>query len=309
MGRRGQRSKKGSAIMAARVAACLAPWTRMAGFIANRLKELEVELQASQTQLGSDVAASHKVPQGQQLEDRVPCGMTLRPAMDDICHQAHKHRHEAHPHHASLLLPESAYYHQAIVLLVAGLCAQPGAGAIGFDSKGDNLGIIMQFALPMGHPAPTNSLSPTPANPPTPTITSTPARPARVVRRPSRFATDSSLLTPPPPSTPFLPSSLSQGSASASPSTPPIQGSEDASKAAGCSASPNYPAACASSSSPPPAPQSVQPGSAFQCCLGFVHLESHDAEHQCAKLIDCFKAAGYWTADVHSACLNPYQTH
>ncbi|KAJ9526151.1 hypothetical protein QJQ45_009615 [Haematococcus lacustris] len=162
MGRRGQRSKKGSAIMAARVAACLAPWTRMAGFIANRLKELEVELQASQTQLGSDVAASQ--PREQRMQAQI----------------------------------EELQRHN---------------------------------------------------------------------------------------------------------------GSEDASKAAGCSASPNYPAACASSSYPPPAPQSVQPGSAFQCCLGFVHLESHDAEHQCAKLIDCFKAAGYWTADVHSACLNPYQTH
>ncbi|KAJ9517917.1 hypothetical protein QJQ45_004227 [Haematococcus lacustris] len=31
---------------------------------------------------------------------------------------------------------------------------------------------------------------------------------------------------------------------------------------------------------------------------GFVHLESHDAEHQCAKLIECLKAAGYWTAHV-----------
>ncbi|MGQ3285910.1 hypothetical protein [Bosea sp. (in: a-proteobacteria)] len=27
-------------------------------------------------------------------------------------------------------------------------------------------------------------------------------------------------------------------------------------------------------------------------------MESHDAEHQCAKLIECLKAAGYWTADV-----------
>ncbi|KAJ9524310.1 hypothetical protein QJQ45_008490 [Haematococcus lacustris] len=33
----------------------------------------------------------HILP-GQQLEDRVPCGMTLRRAMDDICHQAHKHQ-------------------------------------------------------------------------------------------------------------------------------------------------------------------------------------------------------------------------
>ncbi|KAJ9532795.1 hypothetical protein QJQ45_010906 [Haematococcus lacustris] len=162
--------------------------------------------------------------------------MTLRRAMDDICHQAHKHQ--------------------------SGLCAQAGAGAIGFDSKGDNLGIIVQFALPMRYPAPANSLSPTPAdspsptqaNPPSPTITSqpTPARPARVIRRPSRFATDSPLLIPPPPNTPFLPSSLSRGSASASPSTPPIQGPEAASKDAACSASPNYPAACASSISPPP---------------------------------------------------------
>ncbi|KAJ9534145.1 hypothetical protein QJQ45_002140 [Haematococcus lacustris] len=212
----------------------------------------------------------HILP-GQQLEDRVPCGMTLRRAMDDICHQAHKHQ--------------------------SGLCAQAGAGAIGFDSKGDNLGIIMQFTLPMRYPAPANSPSPTPANPPSPTVTSQPipARPARVIRRPSRFATDSPLLTPPPPNTPCLPSSLSQGSASASPSTPPIQGPKAASKAAGCSASPNYPA---SSSLPPPTQQSVQPGSAFHCCLGFVHLESHDAEHQCAKLIECLKAAGYWTADV-----------
>ncbi|KAL6748394.1 hypothetical protein V8C86DRAFT_1156321 [Haematococcus lacustris] len=164
----------------------------------------------------------HILP-GQQLEDGVPCGMTLRRAMDDICHHAHKHQ--------------------------SGLCAQAGAGAIGFESKGDNLGIIMQFALPMRYPAPANSPSPTPANPPSPTpanppsptITSQPipARPARVIRRPSRFATDSPLLTPPPPNTPCLPSSLSQGSASASPSTPPIQGPEAASQAAGCSASPN----------------------------------------------------------------------
>ncbi|KAL6753275.1 hypothetical protein V8C86DRAFT_3028885 [Haematococcus lacustris] len=164
----------------------------------------------------------HILP-GQQLEDRVPCGMTLRRAMDDICHQAHKHQ--------------------------SGLCAQAGAGAIGFDSKGDNLGIIMQFALPMRYP--------TPATPPISNhhLPPTPSRPAR--------------------------------------------GPKAASKAAACSASLNYPAACASSSCPPPpAPQSVQPGSAFHCCLGFVHLESHDAEHQCAKLIECLKAAGYWTADV-----------
>ncbi|KAJ9508918.1 hypothetical protein QJQ45_028237 [Haematococcus lacustris] len=36
MDRRSQRSKKGSATMAARVAASLAPWTRKAGFIAKR---------------------------------------------------------------------------------------------------------------------------------------------------------------------------------------------------------------------------------------------------------------------------------
>ncbi|KAJ9521686.1 hypothetical protein QJQ45_015390, partial [Haematococcus lacustris] len=210
--------------MAAQVAAGLAPWTRTAGFIANRLKVLEAELQASQTQLGSDAAASQQREQrmqaqieeleqhsvryrlaaaeelaglqsslpasqdkrirlvqnrgpsinvlrrliadweskpragqhrhnkdelatvqlchtqvarystarycveyslaalrllvdcnlsfekvqetivralglhilpGQQLEDRVPCGMTLRRAMDDICHQAHKHQSAA----------------------------------------------------------------------------------------------------------------------------------------------------------------------------------------------------------------------
>ncbi|GFH14578.1 hypothetical protein HaLaN_10661, partial [Haematococcus lacustris] len=168
----------------------------MAGFIANRFMVLEAQLQASQTQHGTDAAASQQREQqlqaqieqlqqqnasqrlttyaaaeeiadlqvarystarycveyslaalrllvdcnlsfekvqetivrtlglhilpGQQLEDRVPCGMTLRRAMDDICHQAHKHQ--------------------------SGLCAQAGAGAIGFDSKGDNLGIIMQTA-------------------------------------------------------------------------------------------------------------------------------------------------------------------
>ncbi|KAJ9507956.1 hypothetical protein QJQ45_021284 [Haematococcus lacustris] len=181
MGRRTKRSKNASAKMAAQVAAGIAPWTRMAGFIANRLKSslaldsagemgrrlvaaanadfkvLEAELQASQTQHGADAAASQQR-----------------------------------------------------------LCAQAGAGAIGFDSKGDNLGIIMQFALPMRFPAPATPPSPTPANPPSPTITSqpTPARPARVIRRPSRFATDSPLLIPPPPNTPCLPSSLSQGSAS-----------------------------------------------------------------------------------------------
>ncbi|KAJ9517905.1 hypothetical protein QJQ45_004159 [Haematococcus lacustris] len=40
MGRRSQRSKDASAKMAAQVAAGLAPWTRSAGFIANRLKPL-----------------------------------------------------------------------------------------------------------------------------------------------------------------------------------------------------------------------------------------------------------------------------
>ncbi|KAJ9532178.1 hypothetical protein QJQ45_003923 [Haematococcus lacustris] len=38
MGRRSKRIKNASAVMAARVAAGIAPWTRMAGFIANRLK-------------------------------------------------------------------------------------------------------------------------------------------------------------------------------------------------------------------------------------------------------------------------------
>ncbi|KAJ9506098.1 hypothetical protein QJQ45_016583 [Haematococcus lacustris] len=68
MGRRTKRSKKGSATMAARVAAGLAPWTRMAGFIANRLKVLEAELQASQTQLGSDSAASQQREQRMQAQ-------------------------------------------------------------------------------------------------------------------------------------------------------------------------------------------------------------------------------------------------
>ncbi|KAJ9508174.1 hypothetical protein QJQ45_021531 [Haematococcus lacustris] len=128
MGRRSQRSKKGSAIMAARVAAGLAPWTRMAGFIAKRFKPIGCVVMY--IGVGGGVAsipdaAWHILP-GQQLEDRVPCGMTLRWAMDDICHQAHKH--------------QSGYCYlkpKAIVLLVAGLCAQTGAGAIGFDSKGD----------------------------------------------------------------------------------------------------------------------------------------------------------------------------
>ncbi|GFH30025.1 hypothetical protein HaLaN_28795 [Haematococcus lacustris] len=53
----------------------------------------------------------HILP-GQQLEDRVPCGMTLRRAMDDICHQAHEHQ--------------------------SGMCAQAGAGAIGLIARGTN---------------------------------------------------------------------------------------------------------------------------------------------------------------------------
>ncbi|KAJ9528180.1 hypothetical protein QJQ45_014186 [Haematococcus lacustris] len=183
--------------MAARVAAGLAPWTRMAGFIANRLKKLISTMQG-------------------------------------YCY----------------LKP------RAIVLLVAGLCALTGAGAIGLDSKGDK---------------PYKSMGPLPALVQLPALVS----PLPKIADSALFATSA-----PPPSTPFLPSSLSQGSASASPSTPPIQGPEAASKAAGCSASPNYPAVCASSSLPPPAPQSVHPGSAFHCCLGSVHLESHDAEHQ-----------------------------
>ncbi|KAJ9505211.1 hypothetical protein QJQ45_012409 [Haematococcus lacustris] len=60
MGRRSQRSKNASAIMAAQVAAGLAPWTLKAGFIAKRFKELKAELQASQMQLGSDAAASQQ---------------------------------------------------------------------------------------------------------------------------------------------------------------------------------------------------------------------------------------------------------
>ncbi|GFH20950.1 hypothetical protein HaLaN_18159 [Haematococcus lacustris] len=51
--------------MAARVAAGLAPWTRMAGFIANRLK---ADLQASQTQHGTDTAASQQREQELQAQ-------------------------------------------------------------------------------------------------------------------------------------------------------------------------------------------------------------------------------------------------
>ncbi|GFH20860.1 hypothetical protein HaLaN_18054 [Haematococcus lacustris] len=211
----------------------------MAACTAHALALLLGLLQHANAVMVEEAVALH-----QCVEDRVPCGMTLRQAMDDICHQAHKHQSEAHLHHARLPLPESAYYHRAIVLLVAGLCAQAGAGAIGFDGKGDNLGIIMQ--------------------------------PARVIRRPSRFATDSPLLIPPPLNTPCLPFSLSQGSAAASPSTPPIQGPEAASKAAACSASPNHrmrqqqlpPSSCATVS---PAWDSI-------------------------PLLP--RAAGYWTADV-----------
>ncbi|GFH12333.1 hypothetical protein HaLaN_07993, partial [Haematococcus lacustris] len=54
--------------MAARVAAGLAPWTRMVGFIANRLKVLEAELQASQTQHGTDTAASQQRQQDFQAQ-------------------------------------------------------------------------------------------------------------------------------------------------------------------------------------------------------------------------------------------------
>ncbi|KAJ9506430.1 hypothetical protein QJQ45_019420, partial [Haematococcus lacustris] len=68
MGRRSQRSKNASAIMAAQVAAGLAPWTRKAGFIAKRFMELEAELQASQTQLGSDAAASQQREQRMQAQ-------------------------------------------------------------------------------------------------------------------------------------------------------------------------------------------------------------------------------------------------
>ncbi|GFH14956.1 hypothetical protein HaLaN_11100, partial [Haematococcus lacustris] len=55
--------------MAAQVAAGLAPWTRTAGFIANRLKVLEAELQASQTQHGTDAAASQQ--REQQLQAQI----------------------------------------------------------------------------------------------------------------------------------------------------------------------------------------------------------------------------------------------
>ncbi|KAJ9509051.1 hypothetical protein QJQ45_001543 [Haematococcus lacustris] len=55
--------------MAAQVAAGLAPWTRTAGFIANRLKVLEAELQACETQHGTDAAASQQ--REQQLQAQV----------------------------------------------------------------------------------------------------------------------------------------------------------------------------------------------------------------------------------------------
>ncbi|KAJ9508883.1 hypothetical protein QJQ45_028200 [Haematococcus lacustris] len=68
MAPRTKRSKNASAKMAAQVAAGLAPWTRTAGFIANRLKLLEAELQASQTKLGSDAAASQQREQRMQAQ-------------------------------------------------------------------------------------------------------------------------------------------------------------------------------------------------------------------------------------------------
>ncbi|GFH20032.1 hypothetical protein HaLaN_17085, partial [Haematococcus lacustris] len=46
--------------MAARVAAGLAPWTRMAGFIANRLKQREQQLQAQIEELQQQ-KASHRL--------------------------------------------------------------------------------------------------------------------------------------------------------------------------------------------------------------------------------------------------------
>ncbi|KAL6750090.1 hypothetical protein V8C86DRAFT_3031356 [Haematococcus lacustris] len=127
--------------MAARVAACLAPWTRMAGFIANRPTSINLACVLKRALVPSALIAR---------------GTTWASSCTLHCPWATQ--------------PQPTPYLQ---------------------------------------PQPTPHLQP-----------STPARPARVVRRPSRFATDSSLLTPPPPSTPFLPSSLSQGSASASPSTP-----------------------------------------------------------------------------------------
>ncbi|GFH15980.1 hypothetical protein HaLaN_12319 [Haematococcus lacustris] len=69
MGRRTKRSKNASAVMAARIAAGIAPWTRMAGFIANRFMVLEAELQASQTQHGADAAASQQ--REQQLQAQI----------------------------------------------------------------------------------------------------------------------------------------------------------------------------------------------------------------------------------------------
>ncbi|KAJ9525861.1 hypothetical protein QJQ45_009266 [Haematococcus lacustris] len=83
MAPRTKRSKKGSATMAARVAAGLAPWTRMAGFIANRLKtqhgtdtaasqQCEQELQAQIEELQAGLATAHtsNIVQQQQLVEQ-----------------------------------------------------------------------------------------------------------------------------------------------------------------------------------------------------------------------------------------------
>ncbi|KAJ9519505.1 hypothetical protein QJQ45_000596 [Haematococcus lacustris] len=59
MGRRTKRSKNASAVMAAQFAAGIAPWTRMAGFIANRFM----------TQHGADAAASQQ--REQQLQAQI----------------------------------------------------------------------------------------------------------------------------------------------------------------------------------------------------------------------------------------------
>ncbi|KAJ9510329.1 hypothetical protein QJQ45_015800 [Haematococcus lacustris] len=119
MGRRTKRSKKGSATMAARVAAGLAPWTRVAGFIANRLKPIGCFVMY--LGVGGGVAsipdaAWHILP-GQQLEDRVPCCMTsvIRPTSVNLV----------------------SYNESQEVPMIPCLCALTGAGAIGFDSKGD----------------------------------------------------------------------------------------------------------------------------------------------------------------------------
>ncbi|KAJ9533048.1 hypothetical protein QJQ45_018140 [Haematococcus lacustris] len=201
MGRRSQRNKNASAKMAAQVAAGLAPWTLCPCcpspcVCPSPNSSPSAVLSCMYVCVMSCVVSCHVYVMYVYRCWRRSC--------------KHPRRSMAHP------ARPAARGQEAIVLLVAGLCAQTGASAIGFDSKGDKPYITMG---------------------PLPALVQLPA----------------------------------------------LVGPEAASKAAGCSASPNYPA---SSSLPPPTPQSVQPGSAFHCCLGSVHLESHDAEHQCAKLID-----------------------